>query len=89
MTGVGGIVNVGLTCYANAVIQAFRHCYNIKTLFQEGTYNKLLKVLVLVVKGKEVSTLLRLNEDSEANIPIPFCAFAIKVYVLLNVLPAK
>ena len=41
--GTGGIVNVGLTCYANAVIQAFRHCYNIKTLFQEGTYNKLLK----------------------------------------------
>ena len=42
-TGVGGIVNVGFTCYANAVFQAFRHCSGIEDLFQEDNYTKLLK----------------------------------------------
>jgi ubiquitin carboxyl-terminal hydrolase 8 len=35
----GGILNIGFTCYANAVIQAFRHCETFDTLFQEDNYN--------------------------------------------------
>ena len=41
--GTGGILNIGFTCYANAVIQAFRHCNSFNTLFQEDNYTKLLK----------------------------------------------
>lgn len=41
--GSGGIVNVGFTCYANATLQAFRHCYNIENLFQEDKYTTILK----------------------------------------------
>jgi ubiquitin C-terminal hydrolase len=41
--GTGGIVNVGFTCYANAVIQAFRQFPKIETLFKEGNYNTILK----------------------------------------------
>ena len=40
---LGGIVNLGLTCYANAVIQCLRHCNKIPWLFEEGRYNSLLK----------------------------------------------
>jgi ubiquitin C-terminal hydrolase len=43
LLGTGGIMNVGFTCYANAVIQAFRHCSNMDTLFQEDNFNKILK----------------------------------------------
>jgi len=43
ITGTGGIVNVGLTCYANATIQAFRHCYDMENLFKEDNYTTLLK----------------------------------------------
>jgi ubiquitin carboxyl-terminal hydrolase 8 len=43
MSGTGGIVNVGFTCYANSVFQAFRHCNNIYELFQEKNYKKMLK----------------------------------------------
>lgn len=42
VSGTGGILNVGFTCYANAVIQAFRHCSTFDTLFQEDTYTKYL-----------------------------------------------
>ena len=42
-SGTGGIVNVGFTCYANAVIQAFRQYPKIETLFKEGNYNTILK----------------------------------------------
>jgi len=41
-SSLGGIVNLGLTCYANAVIQCMRHCDKITTLFEEGQYNVLL-----------------------------------------------
>jgi ubiquitin carboxyl-terminal hydrolase 8 len=41
--GTGGILNIGFTCYANAVIQAFRHCNTFDTLFQEEIYSKNLK----------------------------------------------
>lgn len=40
---LGGIVNLGMTCYANAVIQCLRHCDKIRWLFQEGRYSTLLK----------------------------------------------
>ena len=43
-TSLGGIINLGLTCYANAVIQCIRHCKHIENLFQEdGKYKELLK----------------------------------------------
>ena len=41
--GKGGIVNVGFTCYANAVFQAFRHCAGVEELFTEDNYNRFLK----------------------------------------------
>ena len=40
---LGGIVNLGLTCYANAVIQCLRHCKHVPWLFEEGRYSTLLK----------------------------------------------
>jgi hypothetical protein len=43
ISGTGGIVNIGFTCYANSVLQAFRHCNNIYELFQEENYSKILK----------------------------------------------
>ena len=36
--GTGGILNVGFTCYANAVIQAFRHCTDMNKIFAKGSY---------------------------------------------------
>lgn len=41
--GTGGIVNVGFTCYANAVIQAFRHYSELEKLFKEDKYTTILK----------------------------------------------
>lgn len=41
--GTGGIVNIGFTCYANAVIQALRHFPKLETLLKEGSYNTILK----------------------------------------------
>jgi len=38
MTGTGGILNVGFTCYANAVIQAFRHCYDMEKILAKDAY---------------------------------------------------
>ena len=43
MTGTGGIINVGFTCYANALFQSLRNCYGIEKLCEEETYKKLLK----------------------------------------------
>ena len=42
-SGTGGIVNVGFTCYANSVIQAFRHYKNIVELLHEDNYTTILK----------------------------------------------
>ncbi len=33
-TSLGGIINLGLTCYANAVIQCIRHCKHIEDLLE-------------------------------------------------------
>jgi ubiquitin C-terminal hydrolase len=38
---MGGLVNMGMTCYANAVFQATRHCAKIPWIFEEGRYNTL------------------------------------------------
>ena len=40
---LGGLVNMGLTCYANAVIQCLRHCEKIPWIFTEGRYSTLLQ----------------------------------------------
>ena len=42
-TQLGGIVNMGMTCYANAVIQAMRHCKKIPWIMEEGRYSTLMK----------------------------------------------
>ena len=40
---LGGIVNMGLTCYANVILQAFRHCEKIPWIFAEGRYSTLFE----------------------------------------------
>ena len=42
-SGTGGIVNIGFTCYANSVIQAFRCYKNVVDLLQEDNYTTILK----------------------------------------------
>jgi ubiquitin C-terminal hydrolase len=42
-TQLGGIVNLGLTCYANAVMQAMRHCKKVPWILEEGRYSSLFK----------------------------------------------
>lgn len=39
----GGLINMGLTCYANAVIQNLRHLSKLSWLLEEGRYNTLFK----------------------------------------------
>lgn len=41
--GVVGLKNLGLTCYANATLQALRHIERIPWIFTEGRYNTLFK----------------------------------------------
>ena len=40
---LGGLVNLGLTCYANAVLQCMRHCPKLTWLFENGRYDTLLQ----------------------------------------------
>lgn len=42
-TGLGGLINMGNTCYANATIQAFRHCAKVPWIFEAGRFNSLFK----------------------------------------------
>ena len=42
-TQMGGLLNMGATCYANAVIQAFRHCKKISWICEEGRFSTLFK----------------------------------------------
>lgn len=39
----GGLINMGLTCYGNAVIQNLRHLSKLTWLLEEGKYNTLFK----------------------------------------------
>ncbi len=41
--GLGGLLNMGNTCYANATIQAFRNCTKIPWIFEGGRYDRLFK----------------------------------------------
>lgn len=41
--GYGGLVNMGLTCYANSVIQCLRHCERIPWIFKGGRYSTLFE----------------------------------------------
>jgi len=39
----GGLINMGLTCYGNAVIQNIRHLSKVVWILEEGKYNTLFK----------------------------------------------
>jgi len=41
--GFGGLINMGLTCYGNAVIQNMRHLSKLVWIMEEGKYNTLFK----------------------------------------------
>jgi ubiquitin C-terminal hydrolase len=41
--GFGGLINMGLTCYGNAVIQNLRHLSKLVWIMEEGKYNTLFK----------------------------------------------
>jgi len=43
LQGGGGLINMGLTCYGNAVIQNLRHLSKLTWLLEEGKYNTLFK----------------------------------------------
>jgi ubiquitin C-terminal hydrolase len=43
LKGYGGLVNMGLTCYANATIQCLRHTIKLPWLLEEGKYNTLFE----------------------------------------------
>ena len=58
--GNGGILNIGFTCYANAVLQAFRHCNTFETLFQEDNYNtKLNETSKYCILTKQMANLFQ------------------------------
>ena len=52
-SGMGGLVNMGATCYANAVIQALRHCKKIPWICEEGRYITLFKKSPEEVRDKQ------------------------------------
>jgi ubiquitin C-terminal hydrolase len=41
--GFGGLVNMGLTCYGNAVMQNLRHLSKLVWIMEDGKYNTLFK----------------------------------------------
>jgi ubiquitin C-terminal hydrolase len=66
VSGTGGIVNIGFTCYANSVFQAFRHCNKIKDILTEDAvlkadckYNNMTKQL-----SNLVQTLFKIDKGS-------------------------
>ena len=68
-SGTGGIVNVGFTCYANSIIQAFRHYKNIVELLQEDNYTNILKENckynpLIKQFANMIQTLLKLTSNS-------------------------
>ena len=43
LQGGGGLINMGLTCYGNAVIQNLRHLSKLVWIMEDGKYNTLFK----------------------------------------------
>ena len=43
ISGLGGLVNMGMTCYANAAIQCIRHCKKIPWLCRPGHCDSLFE----------------------------------------------
>ena len=41
--GGGGLINMGLTCYGNAIMQNMRHMSKLTWILEEGKYNTLFK----------------------------------------------
>jgi len=41
--GGGGLINMGLTCYGNAIMQNMRHIAKLTWILEEGKYNTLFK----------------------------------------------
>ena len=41
--GFGGLINMGLTCYGNAVLQNVRHLKKLVWIMEEGKYNTLFQ----------------------------------------------
>jgi ubiquitin C-terminal hydrolase len=41
--GGGGLINMGLTCYGNAIIQNIRHISKLTWILEEGKYNTLFR----------------------------------------------
>jgi ubiquitin C-terminal hydrolase len=50
---MGGLVNMGATCYANAIFQAIRHCSKIPWIFEEGRYSTLFRKEPDATRGKQ------------------------------------
>jgi ubiquitin C-terminal hydrolase len=51
--GVGGLINMGNTCYANATLQAFRHCVKIPWIFEMGRYDTLFQKDPATVRDRQ------------------------------------
>lgn len=41
--GAGGLINMGLTCYGNAIMQNMRHISKLSWILEEGKYNTLFR----------------------------------------------
>ena len=52
LKGFGGMVNMGLTCYGNAVIQNLRHLPKLVWIMEQGKYNTLFKKSPSERRGK-------------------------------------
>jgi len=81
MASTGGIVNIGATCYANAVIQAFANCEKLVWLLQEGRYSTLFRASPkktrelqqsLTTSFAEVLRMLHACKDGQSVRPIQF-----------------
>jgi len=53
----GGLINMGLTCYGNAVVQNLRHLSKLKWTLEEGKYNTLFK------KGPNLTESARMDQQ--------------------------
>jgi ubiquitin carboxyl-terminal hydrolase 2/21 len=81
MKGLGGILNMGATCYANAVLQALRHSEKLAWIFSENGHATLFKKDASPLRSKQqeavesiasVSNLLRESEKGQIVRPAEF-----------------